>query len=143
MTLVTLAPSPSPLLSRSPSISVSVSLFLSVCLSVCLCLCLCLSLSLCLCLSVSLSLLSSLPPSLPPLSQFSRKQARSHIAAHHTLSQNHSVLQCSVGQLGLAYIRLPFVSASRIVQELCESRGGRPGLSVLTSLLVSVDVKQY
>ena len=29
-----------------------------------------------------------------------------------------------------------------IVQELCESRGGRPGLSVLTSLMVSVDVKQ-
>ena len=29
-----------------------------------------------------------------------------------------------------------------IVQELCESRGGRPGLSVLTSL-VSVDVKLY
>ena len=29
------------------------------------------------------------------------------------------------------------------VQELCESRGGRPGLSVLTNLLVSVDVKQY
>ena len=29
------------------------------------------------------------------------------------------------------------------VQELCESRGGRPGLSVLTSLPVSVDVKQY
>ena len=28
-----------------------------------------------------------------------------------------------------------------IVQELCGSRGGRPGLSVLTSLLVSVDVK--
>ena len=30
-----------------------------------------------------------------------------------------------------------------IVQELCESRGGRPGLSVLTSLLVFVDVKIY
>ena len=30
-----------------------------------------------------------------------------------------------------------------IVQELCESRGGRPGLSVLTSLTVSVDVKQH
>ena len=29
------------------------------------------------------------------------------------------------------------------VKELCESRGGRPGLSVLTSLMVSVDVKQY
>ena len=30
-----------------------------------------------------------------------------------------------------------------IVQELCESRGGRPGLSVLTSLMVSVGVKLY
>ena len=30
-----------------------------------------------------------------------------------------------------------------IVQELCESRGGHPGLSVLMSLLVSVDVKLY
>ena len=32
-----------------------------------------------------------------------------------------------------------------LVQELCESRGGCPGLSVrpLTSLLVSVDVKIY
>ena len=30
-----------------------------------------------------------------------------------------------------------------IVQKLCESRGGRPGLSVLTSLLVFVDVKLY
>ena len=29
-----------------------------------------------------------------------------------------------------------------IAQELCKSRGGRPGLSVLTSLMVSVDVKQ-
>ena len=30
-----------------------------------------------------------------------------------------------------------------IVQELCESQDGRPGLYVLTSLLVSVDVKIY
>ena len=30
-----------------------------------------------------------------------------------------------------------------IVQELCESRGGRPGLSVLTSLLVFVEVRLY
>ena len=29
------------------------------------------------------------------------------------------------------------------VQELCESRGGRPGLPVLMSLSVSVDVKQH
>ena len=33
--------------------------------------------------------------------------------------------------------------STHIVKELCESRGGRPGLSVLTSLLVSVDVKLY
>ena len=30
-----------------------------------------------------------------------------------------------------------------IVQKLCECRGGRPGLSVLTSRMVSVDVKLY
>ena len=36
-----------------------------------------------------------------------------------------------------------FILLSHIVQELCESRGGRPGLSVLMSLLVSVDVKLY
>ena len=36
-----------------------------------------------------------------------------------------------------------FLLSSYIVQELCESRGGRPELSVLTSLLVSVDVNNY
>ena len=44
--------------------------------------------------------------------------------------------------------RCPYLKETRnkkqiIVQELCESRGGRPGLSVLTSLLVSVDVNIY
>ena len=34
-------------------------------------------------------------------------------------------------------------SQTLIVQELCESRGGRPELSILTSLLVSVDIKIY
>ena len=29
------------------------------------------------------------------------------------------------------------------VQELCESRGGRPGLFILTSLMFSADVKLY
>ena len=52
----------------------------------------------------------------------------------------------------LGWARLPGVTAYKkdsrtkrkaIVLELCESRGGRPGLSVLTSLLVSVDVKLY
>ena len=37
----------------------------------------------------------------------------------------------------------PETARNVIVQELCESRGGRPGLSVLTSFLVSVDVKIY
>ena len=36
-----------------------------------------------------------------------------------------------------------YIHIQLIVQELCESRGGRPELSVLTSLLVSVDVKNY
>ena len=37
-----------------------------------------------------------------------------------------------------------FISLNlKLVQELCESRSGRPGLSVLTSLTVSVDVKQH
>ena len=39
--------------------------------------------------------------------------------------------------------RLIFMQCIFIVQELCESRGGRPGLSVPTSLLVSVDVNLY
>jgi len=39
--------------------------------------------------------------------------------------------------------RLVLLLSTFIVQEMCESRGGRPGLSVLTSLLVSVDVKIY
>ena len=41
--------------------------------------------------------------------------------------------------INYAHIQHPFV----VVQELCESRGGRPGLSVLTSLVASVDVKLY
>ena len=49
---------------------------------------------------------------------------------------NKSLLTCS------KLFRVPRLNAL-IVQELCESRGGRPGLSVLTSLLVSVDVKLY
>jgi len=44
---------------------------------------------------------------------------------------------------GDGHLRSPPSWQNPIVQELCESRGGRPGLSVLTSLLVSVDVKIY
>ena len=48
-----------------------------------------------------------------------------------------------VSRFGMAVFKAVCWSNSSIVQELCESRGGRPGLSVLTSLLVSVDVKLY
>ena len=41
------------------------------------------------------------------------------------------------------YKRLQSLFENHIVQELRESRGGRPGLSVLTRLLVSMDVKLY
>ena len=47
-----------------------------------------------------------------------------------------TVFYCAIYRIvGFVYVT--------IVQELCESRGGRPGLSVLMSLLVSVDVKIY
>ena len=36
-----------------------------------------------------------------------------------------------------------YLRSCLMVQVLCESRGGRTGLSVLTNLLVSVDVKSY
>ena len=45
--------------------------------------------------------------------------------------------------LQCGFISSPVGQFQDIVQELCENRGGRPGLSVLTSLLVSVDVKLY
>ena len=40
-------------------------------------------------------------------------------------------------------IRVDSTKTAGRVQELCKSRGGRPGLSVLMSLTVSVDVKQH
>ena len=46
-------------------------------------------------------------------------------------------------EMGCYKRSLIIIAIPVIVQELCESRGGRPGLSVLTSLLVSVDVKNY
>ena len=45
--------------------------------------------------------------------------------------------------LYLLYIQVHDCSSFYRVQELCESRGGRPGLSVLMSLTVSVDAKQH
>ena len=47
-----------------------------------------------------------------------------------------------IKQRGGVEMRLVYLRVYR-VQKLCESRGGRPGLPVLMSLTVSVDVKQY
>ena len=41
------------------------------------------------------------------------------------------------------YSSFPTIHRTLRVQELCESRGGRPGLSILMSFTVSVDVKQH
>ena len=62
----------------------------------------------------------------------------------HWLTTSFLQGRCRKTMLGVwlnSYVQ--FSSFFFIVQELCESRGGRPGLSVLTSLLVSVDVKIY
>ena len=51
-----------------------------------------------------------------------------------------------LGTMTILYVSQTFVRKEItliIVQELCESRCGRPGLSVLMKLLVSVDVKIY
>ena len=40
-------------------------------------------------------------------------------------------------------LRIIIIMAASRVEELCESRGGRLGLPLLTSFLVSVDVKNY
>ena len=48
-----------------------------------------------------------------------------------------------LGSPSLIVLSIVSEDVKHIVQELCESRGGRPGLSVLTSLLASVDVKIY
>ena len=51
---------------------------------------------------------------------------------HHTwILRERDLTECTLSPIWI------------IVQELCESRGGHPGLSVLTSLLVSMDVKNY
>ena len=84
-----------------------------------------------------------------------QRQKQIVIISHNLLSSESQKLRCSFHLFQIlerSYLRFEsekaiyksFNDLSRvIVQELCESRGGRPGLSVLTSLLVSVDVKIY
>ena len=61
-------------------------------------------------------------------------QAFGRVSAHHNAVDSEQHCKILKGNGSTSRIR---------VQELCESRGGRPGLSVLTNLLVSVDVKNY
>ena len=58
-------------------------------------------------------------------------------------SGRHRAQRARASRLSFSFLNQALGVLNRIVQELCESRGGRPGLSVLTSLLVSVDVKNY
>ena len=67
----------------------------------------------------------------PHLLWYLQRPANARI--HHTRSvRNYKLFKC-----------ICVASPTVIVEELCESRGGRPELSVLTSLLVFVDVKNY
>ena len=74
----------------------------------------------------------------------------SHLAAQGPICQHRKCVREKAHKTGQVHLQAArHVLPSRPsgtelgVQELCESRGGRPGLSVLMSLTVSVDVKQY
>ena len=61
----------------------------------------------------------------------------------HPLFWNNSLSRPASGHRTLGYLVLGLPRRSVRVQELCESQGGCPGLSVLMSLTVYVDVKQH
>ena len=81
------------------------------------------------------------------------RAARAHLtsrraSARHQASEQQQPPNSLISNLERSVKRVGYKVVGKrglnlIVQELCESRGGRPGLSVLTSLLVSVDVKIY
>ena len=56
---------------------------------------------------------------------------------------NTVAIYTSEKRSGLSVSRVPDTVFTLIVQKPCESRGGRPGLFVLMSLMDSVDVKLY
>ena len=64
------------------------------------------------------------------LHNYWKRKLRSTQVASHWRGPHHLKICCT--------LRAPYR-----VQELCENRGGRPGLPVLMSLMVSVDVKQH
>ena len=84
----------------------------------------------------------------PARAVFENNDPERRVCAHQSVvssNRTHVTAFTPLVQVGawLAKILNHGALRPRIVQELCESRGGRPGLSVLTSLLVSVDVKIY
>ena len=107
---------------------------------------------------------SARPPP-PPLASFASHASTpiiqdqwgrhtSRINAYHTRPVRspyftHQRLSYKTSQVAMLHASTPVLQdrsgrhASRRAQEQCESWGGRPGLSVLMSLTVSVDVKQH
>ena len=74
-----------------------------------------------------------------------KKNTHTHYKELVTHTESHAQPSKSARERRIALYKSDqqLIVIKLIVQELCESRGGRPGLSVLTSLLVSVDVKIY
>ena len=70
-------------------------------------------------------------------------QSRTRLKTYVTQTQQKTRITYGNSHLVWKVLKLVYLWWNYIVQELCESRGGRPGLPVLTSLLVSVDVKIY
>ena len=71
--------------------------------------------------------------------------SRSRLGGEYTAKRKETIVNQNVECLTYA---VPHVSSIRLdmsilVQELCKSPDDSPGLSFLTSLMVSVDVKQY
>ena len=63
---------------------------------------------------------------------------KKHQHAPHSYTQT-----VHVHTQALTYILIINPKVDVRVQEPCESRGGRPGLTVLMSIMVSVDVKKH
>ena len=65
-----------------------------------------------------------------------KKRVKKVLKTEMVLGKRYVYTETSKGQLSEG-------KRGDIVQELCENRGGCPGLSILTSLLASMDVKIY
>ena len=78
---------------------------------------------------------------IPHFRGYSKCTAKSHSPSFRITCNKSTVSLLESGEQRC--IKAIIIIIYHRVQELCESRGGRPGLSILTSLTVSVDVKQH